>query len=467
MDTGCIDPHSLQQPIHYSHLSPAHRRPVRSHRTLGEYLANPQDTFWRSIARDNSTTWYGKTAESRIADPTDPARIFSWLICESYDDRGNVCAYQYKAEDSAGVDLSQANERNRSDITRSANRYLKHVLYGNQAPYFPNLTASSPVPFPGNWYFELVFDYGEHDENEPQPQETQPWNCRADPFSAYRATFEVRTYRLCRRALMFHHFASEAGIGLNCLVRSTDFIHAQPPPSDPTSPFYAFLQSATQTGYIRNTDGSYLSSALPPLEFTYTEAVIDETVQEVDPESLENLPYGFDGTSYRWVDLDGEGLSGILTEQAGSWFYKPNLSPVNVQTINGAQSTLAQFGAVELVTRQPSLTALGSGRQELLGLTGDGRLDLVAFDSPTPGYFERTPDEDWGPFRRFHSLPVLDWQNPNLKFVDLTGDGLADVLISEDDAFSWHTSLGPMGFGPAQWVPASSGRRTGAETYFC
>ena len=40
-----------------------------------------------------------------------------------------------------------------------------------------------------------------------------------------------------------------------------------------------------------------------------------------------NLPYGLDGTHYRWVDLDGEGLSGILTEQAGSWFYKAEPEP--------------------------------------------------------------------------------------------------------------------------------------------
>src|SRR5262249_10293830 len=47
------------------------------------------DTFWRSISKDNITTWYGRTAESRVADPADPARIFSWLICERYDDKGN------------------------------------------------------------------------------------------------------------------------------------------------------------------------------------------------------------------------------------------------------------------------------------------------------------------------------------------------------------------------------------------
>ena len=100
-------------------------------------LTDPRDTFWRSISKDNITTWYGKTAESRIADPADPSRVFSWLICQSYDDKGNVIAYEYKPEDSEGVDLTQVNERNRTDVTRSANRYLKYVFYGNRTPYFP------------------------------------------------------------------------------------------------------------------------------------------------------------------------------------------------------------------------------------------------------------------------------------------------------------------------------------------
>jgi len=37
------------------------------------------------------------------------------------------------------------------------------------------------------------------------------WDIRPDPFSSCRAGFEVRTYRLCRRTLMFHHFAAELG----------------------------------------------------------------------------------------------------------------------------------------------------------------------------------------------------------------------------------------------------------------
>jgi virulence plasmid B protein len=207
-------------------------------------LSDPQDTFWRSISKDNITTWYGKTPESRIADPEDPSRVFSWLICQSYDDKGNVIVYQYKPEDSKNVNLTQVHERNRTDLTRSANRYLKRVFYGNRTPYLPDLTAAAEASLPTDWCFELVLDYGEHDLLNPVPQETGvPWDCRRDPFSSYRSAFEIRTYRLCRRALMFHHFSSEANVGLNCLVRSTGLVHSPSTPApDPTGqPFLSYL----------------------------------------------------------------------------------------------------------------------------------------------------------------------------------------------------------------------------------
>jgi RHS repeat-associated protein len=431
-------------------------------------VADPQDTFWRSITKENVTTWYGKTAESRVADPADPTRIFTWLICESYDDKGNVAVYQYKPEDFSGVDLSQANERNRSDATRSVQRYIKHIFYGNRTAYFPDLTVNPPLELSTDWCFELVFDYGEHDLKNPQPQDTgaPAWVCRLDPFSTYRSTFEVRTYRLCQRVLMFHHFKDEGNVGSDCVVRSTDFTYSQAPFPDPTQPFYSFLLSVTQTGWARRAPDTYLKNSLPPIEFEYSQAQVDETVREVDADSEKNLPNGIDGSNYRWVDLDGEGLSGILTEQAGSWFYKSNLSPVNQKTIDGEQVTLAKFEPVGLVTRQPSLASLTSGTQQLLDLSGDGKLDLVDFQGRCPGFFERTDDADWQPFQPFSSLPVLDWRNPNLKFIDLTGDGFADLLISEDQVFWWHTSLSTIGFGPAQRVSQAFDEEKGPRLVF-
>jgi RHS repeat-associated protein len=417
--------------------------------------ADPEVSFWRSISKDNITTFYGKTAESRIADPVDPTRIFSWLICQSYDDKGNAIIYTYAEENSDGVDLSQAHEKNRTPSIRAANRHLKRVHYGNRQPNRDaEWNATDPALLPDStWMFEVVFDYGDHDSENPLPEEAgKQWPVRNDPFSSYRPGFEVRTYRLCQRVLMFHHFPREEGVGRDCLVRSTDFTYSyEENPADTRNPIFSFLLSVIQCGYKRP-NGGYLKKSLPPLEFEYTEPTIDATLREIDPESLENLPYGLDGGRYRWVDLDGEGLSGILTEQAAGWFYKRNLSPINTRQENGREIVAARFAPVERVRQKPSLAAISSGRQQLLDLAGDGQVDLVELEGPTPGFYERTEDEHWETFVPFTSMPNLGWDNPNLKFVDLTGDGHADILISEDEVFCWHPSLAEAGFGPPERV---------------
>ena len=85
------------------------------------------------------------------------------------------------------------------------------------------------------------------------------------------------------------------------------------------------------------------------------------------------------------------------------------------------------------VARQPSLAAAGGGGQQFLDLSGDGQLDLVELRDSTSGFHERTHDENWESFTPFESMPVVAWDNPNLRFVDLTGDGHADILITEDE----------------------------------
>jgi RHS repeat-associated protein len=430
-------------------------------------LSDPHDTFWRSISKDNITTFYGKTAESRIADPTDPARIFTWLICQSNDDKGNVIIYGYKPEDSTGIDFAQAHERNRTDQTRSGNRYIKRIRYGNRTPFFPNFEAqAAPTPLPTDWMFEVIFDYSEHDTDAPAPHDAGAWECRNDPFSSYRAGFEVRTYRLCQRVLTFHHFPNEPGVGADCLVRSTDFTYSyEENPADARNPIFSFLMSVGQSGYKPQPSAGYLKKSLPPLAFTYTEATIQEEVHAVDSGSLENLPYGLDGAHYQWVDLDGEGLSGTLTEQADGWFYKRNLSPINAIKINGSERIEALLAPMELVAAKPAASL--AGHAQFLDLAGDGQLDLVTFREPIPGFYERTLEAGgWKPFIPFTSLPALDWDDPNLKFVDLTGDGHPDILITEDEVFWWHPSLAEEGFGPAETTRQSRDEETGPQLVF-
>ena len=393
---------------------------------------DPADVFWRSISRENVTTWYGRTPESRIADPADPVRIFSWLICSTYDDRGNVLDYRFKAENAENVVPGKAYERNRE---RTANRYLKRIRYGNHAPFQPVLDAGTPwpqLPGDGQWYFELVFDYGEHDAAEPLPQDAPGWPVRPDSFSAYRAGFEVRTHRLCRRILMFHHFPDEAGVGADCLVASTDLAYA--------GATYSQLASVTQKAYRRTASG-YRSRSMPPVEFTYTTADIHGDLREMTAAEAANLPIGLDGRQYQWIDLDGVGLPGFLTEQGGAWHYRRNLSPL---------AGRAAFAPAEIVDPMPAMALAGPAPAYFADLAGDGRPDVVRFGRPDAGFFERADGRGWAPFTAFTSLPNRDWSDPHLRMVDLDGDGRPDVLITEQDAVAWYPSLGEAGFGPEQ-----------------
>src|ERR1019366_6276564 len=177
----------------------------------------------------------------------------------------------------------------------------------------------------------------------------------------------------------------------------------------------------------------YLSSPLEDVHET------EFRLQEVTGEGLDGLPAGIDGRTYRWLDLDGEGISGVLSEQSNSWFYKPNLG-------NG------HFAASEPISPKPSLSGMNSGQVQLLDLAGDGRLDLVELGQPSPGFYERNLTDGWQGFRIFRDLPVRNWKDPNLRFVDLTGDGIADILVTEDEVIWWHPSRLTEGFGEGQCV---------------
>jgi RHS repeat-associated protein len=410
------------------------------------------DVHWRVLSAANVLTVYGSDAGSRIADPSDPARVFSWLLCQVRDDRGNAVSYEYKAEDGAGADLAAAHQRNRgsADSTaRGANRYLKRVRYGNRAPIL-DADGTRPRFFnPGeqnddvSWMFEVVLDYGEHDPTVPRPVEDVAWSHRPDGFSSYRAGFEIRTARRCRRILMFHHFPDEPEVGSDCLVRSTDLTFADELDTpDPGTPAHSLLASVSGSGYRRVHSG-YLRSRLPELELSYGLPVIADVVGDVDAGSLENLPAGLEA-SYEWIDLFGEGAAGVLTEQADSWYYKRNLGP-----ISGGSVALAPTERLRSVPNR----SLVDGHTRLLCLTGDGVPDVVALDGPAPGFHTHDETGGWLPFRPFAQPLPRDPATVGLRFLDLDGDGHADALLSEDEAFRWYPSTSVDGFGAGRTVP--------------
>jgi RHS repeat-associated protein len=410
------------------------------------------EIHWRSITKDNITSLFGPDDNSRIFDPEPGAgdrRVFSWLLAETYDDKGNVTRYRYKAEDVVGVGLGSLHERNRSDWSRTANRHLKSVRYGNSVSRLVERETPDRA-----WMFEVVLDYGEHDLANPTPAECQPWACRRDPFSTHRAGFEIRTYRLCQRLLIFHHFPDEPEIGANCLVRSLDLSYRQDPghKSKSGSSLGTYLNSVTSKGWRRLRDGGYLTRSMPPLELTYSQTIIDDDVKVLDPGSSRELTPVVDGTTWQWVDLDGAGIPGALSEQAGCWYYKSNLGR-------------GRLAASQPLRSLPSL-AVSGGSQQLLDLAGEGRLDLVQFTAPTPGFAARTADESWAQFTPFPSLPTIDWADPNLRCADVDGHGLPDLLITGDDVIGWCLSLGRAGWTEARRVGMPLDETSGPRLVF-
>ncbi|AUX48443.1 toxin [Sorangium cellulosum] len=395
------------------------------------------DVHWRVTTKDNTTHIYGQAPEARIADPKAPeegrdARVFSWLLEESRDDKGNIIRYEYKAEDGEGVDPADLSEKSRFErredglvFAAGAQRYLKRVRYCNAAPFVA-----------GDFLMEVVFDYGEHAPAEttatavPTPEDPDPWTVRQDPFSSYRATFEVRTYRLCRRVLMFHRLSAGR---TPVLVKSTDFEYD-------SSGSFTYLVGVTQAGYLYDTATSaWQRQVLPTLRLDYVRPVIHDTLSALPPESLAGLEGGVDGGIKQWLDLHGEGIPGVLIDQGSAWYYKANRGQGKLE----APRTLSAL---------PSPSSLAGGAQQLEDLGGDGQLDLVAYGAPLSGYFSSTPEGGFEALRTFESLPNLDWNDPNLRFIDLDGDGLADLLITEDHAFVWYHSKAKQGFGEAHRV---------------
>ncbi|MEL6721059.1 MAG: SpvB/TcaC N-terminal domain-containing protein, partial [Bacteroidota bacterium] len=319
--------------------------------------------YWKVTTRENIATIFGRSPATRIADPKVAEKIFQWLPEFSYDDKGNWIQYEYKTEDLKNVP-NLLHEKNRlKGIASFTNQYLKRIRYGNQKAYYadPNLAYDPQNPTDESHFFEVIFDYGEHSNAQFPHLANEDWQYRSDAFSNYRSGFEIRTQRLCQRVLMFHHFKAEKqfvgtneeeAFGENYLVRSLDFNYQPSSINQSGQAEVTYLQSITQSGYIRKPDGSYSKKSLPPMEFEYEQLNWNTEVKTVSPENIINAPVGLTN-NYQWIDLYNEGISGILTEQGEAWYYKSNLGDTD-------EDGEVAFSVAKAVIPKPSLTGLSN-----------------------------------------------------------------------------------------------------------
>ncbi len=398
---------------------------------------------WRIITKDNITTLFGWTSNSRLADPKDNNKIFEWFPEFAFDDKGNCSNYIYMFEDDKGIEMSKTHNINRviNDKITYSNLYLHKILYGNKTPY---KQFGDSFPPENDFLYETVFDYGTLKPGDT-PDQINNWDFREDAFSEYKAGFEIRTTRLCKRVLLFHHFkdANE----YDGLVRSVNFEYDTNLEED-----FTFLERITSHGYIKKTDGTYSEKQLPPMEFSYQKHDWNKEIKTIASENIVNAPSGLDEQQYLFTDLYNEGLNGILTEQAHGWYYKHNLGD-------------GKFERAKLVNLKPSFEGLGSALQ-LADLDADGGKQLVSYSNEPSGFFELNDNNEWQSFRSFKALPNIDFGDKNTRMLDLNGDGKPEIVISEDNVFTWYPSVGREGFLHSFKTAKSFDEETGPAIVF-
>ncbi len=391
--------------------------------------------WWRTVSTANVTTVYGFNEQACVYQPNNRAKTFRWMIDFVYDDKGHFTQYCYKRENHVGVPFEQACEQHRKGED-FAQLYLKKVLYGIKNSRFKSGYSDADLYRQAfhdrarDFHFQTVFDYGDHSEGSTSPTaDVDHWPARKDAFSNYKAGFEIRTYRRCRRVMLFHDFPElgnhpELINSLNFEVKELDG-------------GFSFLSSVHSTGYKRDGNGVMQHIDMPKMEFEYQRHSWNKKLHTVDPQSLENIPAGVDGQNYQWVDLYNEGLSGVLTEQAGALYYKQNL---------GA----ATFARAEPLSVSPSLKGFANG-WTFQDLEANGIKSLVSSNGTARGYYDFDGEQHWQNFMPFKQVPNIAFDDPNLKIIDLNGDGRADILITEESGLRWYPSEGKNGFSQAEF----------------
>lgn len=343
-------------------------------------------SFWRILRKDNYSEIYGYDYKSREADPNDPDRVFAWLISEATDARGNQICYDY-IPDPAGP----------------GKRHLSAVRYGR----FKGDTDA--------WHFHVVFDYSKRDVAAQKRGPYKPPKkafTRPDATTSYKAGFAQRSTLLCGNVLLYHQF----GRRKQFLVRGLHLDYAR-------SAIATHLLSATTIG-VRS--GKTLD--LPSAKFAYTQA---KPRLEYKPLSLvDGTPFG--GTVDQLVDVDRDGLPGLLSMQGTTLLYaKPKGG--------GCYAGLQPLGHL------PASVASRDSAFALTSLDANTRLDLVDHNSDRRGYYPVTEGKISG-LKTFEQYPTAV---AGLISGDLSGDGRADLVSFERSQAAVYVSRGSKGVGTA------------------
>lgn len=406
---------------------------------IAKWVKN-DDIHWRATTKENVTSIYGKSTSARIVNPKMREQVFEWLLEETFDAKGNHMLYEYIQESSNFMPVAIC-DQNR----KYSQAYLRRILYGNTPGALGAAKKAGHEREGRHYVFEVLFDYGDLPDRPPIPYDTArfpnkqssaDWPVREDPFSNFRAGFEVRTLRRCKRVLMLHHF-KEGELASAPLVKSTDFNYEIDKES-----LLSFLSSVTVVGYRKDPgdDKKYLPADMPPVTFKYSKFKPQEQrYKSVAAKTNDFPPRALNDPNFIMIDLFGDGLPDILNTTSTGYFYWRNLGNATVDQRH-------------LLHAAPASFVLGQSHVAVGDMGGDGLADIVVKAPSLSGFYEATPDGNWKAFKHFESMPSFNLADPNVRLVDLTGDGLSDVFVTRERHFLWFQCLGEKGYGEPRVV---------------
>jgi hypothetical protein len=350
--------------------------------------------FWEISSTDGLVSYYGtnpaeqpsyhpdftpRTTPATISkpktDPKDGERIFAWKLTLTKDPFGNRIEYLYGMRDGGSAQDHAPHEWDQPLLTQ-----IRYADFDDNKQVKFLITVS------------FAYEDG-----------------REDAHSDYRAGFEIRTTKRCKSILVETHSDKTRS------VREYGLRYKRDPYSG-----VSLLSSVELIGFDDQGncyDGVLRKRQLPPLEFRYTQ--FDPEKRKFELLSSADLPpLSLGSTSMELVDLHGAGLPDIL-QMDGTVRYWRNLGN-------------ARFDRSRPMREAPAGIALATAGVQLLDANGDGRADLMVSDGPIAGYFPLEFPAKWSPasFQKYRDRPSFNLEDPEVKLIDLTGDGVTDILRS-------------------------------------
>ncbi len=354
-----------------------------------EHVRDGTGDYREVRGKDGMRTRYGTPrphdADAGWRDPAvtiapGPGQIFAWRITETADPCGNLIRYTYLRDhgDEPGHVWDQPL------LAR-----IDYADYGNRAD--PSFLVG----------VELIYEQ------------------RADPFSDYRAGFEIRGSLRCRTIRVTTHAAD----GAVRVAREYRFTYEQAPFNG------ASLLTRVDVVGIDDAVAPPRQQHLPPLTFGY--AGFDPARRRFRPVTGPGLPASpLSDPNLALVDLRGNGLPDVV-ELGSTHRYWSNRGD-------------GRFDLPRPILEAPP-HALGDPGVRFLDADGDGRADLLVTAGTRAGYFPLTFTGGWSrrSFQPYREVPSVGLDDPSVKLVDLDGDGLTDVLRSGSRLECWFNDADP------------------------